>query len=103
MQGVIAAAELLAPAYLVEGEDSADEAEEYVEVDNINPAQYYKVWFIAYGLVGLWSVAAVMYSWLCAILTSYSAQAGKHDVGACSALHSSTRCRSMHLNCHKRC
>lgn len=42
-QGVIAAAELLAPAYLVEGEDSPDEAEEYVEVDNINPAQYYKV------------------------------------------------------------
>jgi hypothetical protein len=40
---VIAAAELLAPAYLVEGEDSPDEAEEYVEVDNINPAQYYKV------------------------------------------------------------
>jgi predicted RNA-binding protein with RPS1 domain len=43
VQGVIAAAELLAPAYLVEGEDSPDEAEEYVEVDDINPAQYYKV------------------------------------------------------------
>jgi hypothetical protein len=43
---VIAAAELLAPAYLVEGEDSPDEAEEYVEVDNINPAQYYKVGWI---------------------------------------------------------
>jgi hypothetical protein len=45
VQGVIAAAELLAPAYLVaaEGDDTPDEAEEYVEVDNIVPSQFYKV------------------------------------------------------------
>lgn len=44
-QGVIAVDELLAPAYLVAdgGDDSPDEAEEYVEVDSISPAQYYKV------------------------------------------------------------
>lgn len=44
---MIAAAELLAPAYLVEGEaaaaDGDGEGAEYVEVDNINPTQYYKV------------------------------------------------------------
>lgn len=36
--------ELLAPSHLVEsGEDAADEAEAYTEVDNIDPAAYYKV------------------------------------------------------------
>lgn len=44
MQGVIAVDELLAPAYMVaDGDDAPEEAEEYVEVENINPAQYYKV------------------------------------------------------------
>jgi len=44
VEGVIAVDELLAPAYLVaDGEETPDEAEEYVEVENINPAQYYKV------------------------------------------------------------
>lgn len=44
VQGVIAVDELLAPAYMVaDGDDAPEEAEEYVEVENINPAQYYKV------------------------------------------------------------
>lgn len=35
--------ELLAPSHLVEGEEAEDEAEAYTEVDNIDPAAYYKV------------------------------------------------------------
>jgi hypothetical protein len=36
--------ELLAPSHLVDGEEAEDEAEAYSEVDNIDPAAYYKVW-----------------------------------------------------------
>jgi hypothetical protein len=43
VQGTIAVAELLAPAYLVDGGDAEEEGEEYVEVEAIDPAQYYKV------------------------------------------------------------
>ena len=43
VQGTIAVAELLAPAYLVDGGDAEEEGEEYVEVEGIDPAQYYKV------------------------------------------------------------
>jgi len=44
VQGVIHASELLAPSHLAaDDSEAAGEAEEYVEVDNIDPAQYYKV------------------------------------------------------------
>lgn len=42
-QGLIHVSELLAPSHLVEGEEAEDEAEAYTEVDNIDPAAYYKV------------------------------------------------------------
>jgi hypothetical protein len=43
LQGLIHVSELLAPTHLVEGEEAEDEAEAYSEVDNIDPAAYYKV------------------------------------------------------------
>ncbi len=46
VQGVIPVAELLAPAALVAGDDDAVEQDglsEYVEVDSIDPAAFYKV------------------------------------------------------------
>eukprot|EP00879_Flechtneria_rotunda_P012753 GHRR01013317.1.p1 GENE.GHRR01013317.1~~GHRR01013317.1.p1 ORF type:complete len:992 (+),score=471.36 GHRR01013317.1:234-3209(+) len=43
VEGRIHVSELLAPSHLVEGADDADEAEAYAEVDDINPATYYKV------------------------------------------------------------
>ncbi|WIA30186.1 hypothetical protein OEZ86_000278 [Tetradesmus obliquus] len=42
-EGLIHVSELLAPSHLVEGEEAEDEAEAYTEVDNIDPAVYYKV------------------------------------------------------------
>jgi hypothetical protein len=43
LQGLIHVSELLAPSHLVDGEEAEDEAEAYTEVDNIDPAAYYKV------------------------------------------------------------
>lgn len=42
-QGRIPASELLAPSHLVDGEEGADEGEEYSEVERIDPTAYYKV------------------------------------------------------------
>lgn len=45
LQGVIEKKDLLAPAHLVAGADADEEqeGEEYVEVDEMHPPQYYKV------------------------------------------------------------
>lgn len=68
-QGVIAAEELLAPAYLVADAGDQEEGEEYVEVANINPAQYYKV-----GLIEcLWRNLVL---WYCAQLGNSHVVAG---------------------------
>eukprot|EP00882_Tetradesmus_deserticola_P001197 GHRQ01001295.1.p1 GENE.GHRQ01001295.1~~GHRQ01001295.1.p1 ORF type:complete len:570 (+),score=303.00 GHRQ01001295.1:139-1848(+) len=42
-EGLIHVSELLAPSHMVEAEEADDEAEAYSEVDNIDPAAFYKV------------------------------------------------------------
>lgn len=42
-QGLIHVSELLAPSHLVAGDVEEEEGEQYTEVNDIDPAAYYKV------------------------------------------------------------
>lgn len=43
LQGLIHVSELLAPSHLVAGDVEEEEGEQYTEVEDIDPAAYYKV------------------------------------------------------------